>query len=240
MSNKKLTKELRETICGRVLKAAFATRLQTFATEEARIACDLYDEAIPAAHRALMAQLPESYFGASPGVTFHYFKRDAGGTERQVNLERPLRSLPDALAEKLPAHWRYRTSKTLCFNETRRMPNPALYSGLKLEGLDCAAVKAHESWLRRGAALEAEIAELERSVNCVLNSVTTVKRLLDAWPEVRPHLPDEALLDGERSLPTVIIADLNAKIEAAKGTFVAQPVTLEAGEVVTLMNAEAA
>lgn len=63
------------------------------------------------------------------------------------------------------------------------------------------------------AALEEDRSALRREVRSVLNSVTTVKRLLDVWPEAEKYLPDRP---ETPNLPAVVVADLNKKIEILK------------------------
>lgn len=52
---------------------------------------------------------------------------------------------------------------------------------------------------------------LYQRVHRVINSVTTVKRLLEVWPEVKDFLPEENS-GPAGGLPTEIIADLNKEI----------------------------
>lgn len=50
----------------------------------------------------------------------------------------------------------------------------------------------------------------------VLGSVSTVERLLEVWPTVKKFIPAEALEERARTLPAVLVANLNATIQALK------------------------
>lgn len=240
MSNKKLTKDLREEIYGCVLRATFDTRLKEYAAELPPLVDAMYDALVPEEHRKVMAQLPRSYLEWRECGSFYYVVEDGRGRSVYEQLARPLLDLPSEVYRSLPTGWNSRNRNSLCFSEGRPVPSYLNRQGFVFEEREHPVVQAFEEWRRRGVALEAEINEVGNAIWAVLMSVTTVKRLLDAWPEVRPHIPDEALFDRDRSLPTIVIADLNAKLAAAKGTFVATPVALDAGEIVTEMVKESA
>lgn len=63
--------------------------------------------------------------------------------------------------------------------------------------------------------LESALAELKRELHCravaVIDSVTTVKRLLEVWPEVHDFLPEENA-GPVGNLPAVLVSDLNAAL----------------------------
>lgn len=63
----------------------------------------------------------------------------------------------------------------------------------------------------RKEALNAKRADLRAQVRAILNSVTTVKALLKAWPEAKELLP-ENLEEAKAQLPALVVADLNAMI----------------------------
>jgi hypothetical protein len=58
------------------------------------------------------------------------------------------------------------------------------------------------------AALEEKRRDLRARAVAVIESVTTVKRLLEVWPEVHDFLPEENA-GPQGNLPTVLIEDLN-------------------------------
>ena len=60
-------------------------------------------------------------------------------------------------------------------------------------------------------ALDEERATLSAQVRGALSKFTTVKRLLDAWPEAKELLPDR-LPEAKPALPAIRTEDLNALI----------------------------
>lgn len=64
--------------------------------------------------------------------------------------------------------------------------------------------------------LKCEKAIIEKECNTILKSVTTVKQLLDVWPEVEKYLPCTAKSIDNRSLPMVQVQQLNDKLELYK------------------------
>jgi len=63
----------------------------------------------------------------------------------------------------------------------------------------------------RSKACEDARADLRAQVRAMVNSVTTVKRLLDMWPEAAELMPDN-LAPTKTNLPAVVVSDLNALI----------------------------
>lgn len=71
-------------------------------------------------------------------------------------------------------------------------------------------------------ALDDEQATLSAQVRGALSKFNTVKRLLDAWPEVKELLPDR-LLEAKPTLPAIRTEDLNALIGLPSEEAAAQP-----------------
>lgn len=55
---------------------------------------------------------------------------------------------------------------------------------------------------------------LMNKINPILNSCTTVKKLLETWPEVKEHIPDHILAPEPLALPAVLVDDVNAAIKS--------------------------
>jgi hypothetical protein len=69
------------------------------------------------------------------------------------------------------------------------------------------------AYIDNETAMRKEQREISAAVNATLNSVTTVKRLLEVWPEAAKYLPKNP---DKPQLPALRIDDLNARIAAAK------------------------
>lgn len=60
-------------------------------------------------------------------------------------------------------------------------------------------------------ALDDRAASIRAAVRAACKSVTTVKKLLDAWPEVKELLPPD-VEEAKINLPTLVVSDLNSMI----------------------------
>lgn len=79
---------------------------------------------------------------------------------------------------------------------------------------------APEGWFPKTSkaikeAMEKDLQERERAlrakVKAVIESVTTVGRLVEVWPEVQDFLP-EVMAGPKGNLPATLISDLNAEL----------------------------
>lgn len=92
----------------------------------------------------------------------------------------------------------------------KRLPNKMINAVTKIYDVDHPIAAAHETIRRDEVDLSKEIEDAARTTKAVIDSVSTVKRLIAVWPEVdefaRPYLED-----GERKalLPDIPRAALN-------------------------------
>lgn len=144
-----------------------------------------------------------------------------GGPEEAARLEKAAAKIEKALSE-LPnalvnsdypirrSDMAYRANLgglrvNLVFPAERLCP-----SGLTFTGDHPLVCRFHEL-LNREAELDKRRSDLKTQVRAVLNSCTTVKKLLDVWPEVKELLPQQ-LEEARAQLPAVQTADLNAAL----------------------------
>lgn len=83
-------------------------------------------------------------------------------------------------------------------------------TGAVFEGDHPLVLQFHEL-TNRGADIEKRSSDLRIQVNAVLDSCTTVKKLLDVWPEAKELLPTD-VEEARPQLPAVQTAELNALI----------------------------
>lgn len=96
-------------------------------------------------------------------------------------------------------------------NDDKRIsPSDAVFLGD-----DPLVLKFHEL-LNRETDLDKRCRDLKAKIRAVLNSCTTVKKLLDVWPEAKELLPEQ-LEEARPQLPAVQTADLNAAIGLPTG-----------------------
>ena len=101
----------------------------------------------------------------------------------------------------------YRTT----FAEYRSIPNDAVCArlSLALAGNEAILDELHEIEAER-CAIRAQRGQLKAEIYAVLNSVTTVDRLGEVWPEGLTELPPEWL--APKSVPAPLVEDLNKRI----------------------------
>lgn len=83
-------------------------------------------------------------------------------------------------------------------------------SGLVFHGDNPLVLRFHELQNREGSIKE-RADGLRLKIRAVLNSVTTVKKLLDVWPEAKELLPAQ-LEEARVQIPAVQTASLNAEL----------------------------
>jgi len=205
---KRLNKELANDIVNNVLRATFKDRFASLVEEEKKLGDRVYLEAIPEEHLKLMRKLPATYFVQS----YHAQPRGLDG----YLIDHPLhRSWYDLYALFSGSYYRFGNSGILM---SGCKPIPAQYQNNARWGVVSASLIAEiESWKARYEQLFDEASKLKTKIEVVMLSVRTVKALLETWPECKPYIPECAFAVDDRSLPMVVIADLNEAISKAKG-----------------------
>ena len=205
---KRLNKELANDIVNNVLRATFKDRLASLIEEEKKLGDRVYLEAIPEEHLKLMRKLPATYFVQS------YHARPRGLDD--CLIDHPLhRSWYDLYALFNGSYYRIGNPGILMSD---CKPIPAQYQNSARWGDVSASLIAEiESWKARYQQLFDEAHKLKTKIETVMLSIRTVKALLEIWPECKPYIPEYAFAADDRSLPMVVIADLNEAISKAKG-----------------------
>lgn len=70
----------------------------------------------------------------------------------------------------------------------------------------------HAAFRKAKDALSLEKSGAKSSAQAILDSVTTVKKLIEVWPEVEPFVKQFQQTDTGRYLPALPIKDLNARL----------------------------
>lgn len=204
---KRLNKELANDIVNNVLCATFKDRLASLIEEEKKLGDRVYLEAIPEEHLKLMRKLPATYFTQS----YHALPRGRDG----YIIDHPLhRSWYELYAIINGSYFRY-GSNGIMMSDSR--PIPALYQQGRWGDIPESLITEIEAWKARYRQLLDEASKLKTKIEMVMLSIRTVKALLETWPECRPYIPEYAFAADDRSLPMVVIADLNEAISKAKG-----------------------
>lgn len=143
------------------------------------------------------------------------------------SIEEQLKRLPDKLVSYSEPLRRsdmiYRANVgglriNLSLDGERLCPN-----GIVLEGDHPLAARFHELE-NQEAAIKDRCDALRLKIRAVLNSVTTVKKLLDVWPEAKELLPTQ-LEEARIQLPAVQTASLNAELGLPSDPLDTPPIT---------------
>lgn len=204
MTSTRLTRNIREALMKKLITRAFRERAQTLVERQCDFAGRVYDDALKP-HLERIAAIPEGWLPTDDDIKVsfgsHYTQLDFGNGLSHT-IHHALRS----------AGAKARTDKAGNRIE-RRFPS-------KFRGV-CAKVYAathplseefHNLQVEQ-EALVAEIERAQRTTKSTLESVTTVKKLIEVWPEVE-EFAKQYLDNGERKavLPAIPRAELNSQL----------------------------
>jgi len=189
MASKRLTDTMRQRAIWNVLNTTFNDRIEALRARETDLGDRVYRRFM-GDHEAAMYSLPAGYF-----------------------LERESTHIEIAKSDDRDATQRFR----LAFSKSRRVPatffdNWVQYTLKK----DDPLVPLLLSLDRDKSELAKEKDALEQKITPVLNSVTTVPKLLEVWPEAKDYLPPEAFETNTAGVPAVLVSELNQAIATAK------------------------
>jgi len=186
MASQKLTNSVRDKIVQNALKNAFAVELEALDADKVAFAKMVYDHIVPREHQEVLAKVPKEYLNRSYTIT--------------IKLRAP--------GSDTPAYTRVSVS----MGEERPQPHDLFYNNCSIEDATLYAVwsKINE----RGDRIHNARAKLREKITQVVQSVSTVKRLLEVWPEGKEFIPAIALAPAA-SLPAVVVGDLNDMLAKA-------------------------
>lgn len=94
--------------------------------------------------------------------------------------------------------------------EDRPVPHVKYHTTLKVYGARDPISEAYQEWESDTKSLRESRSRLEVEIRGALDSVTTIKRLLELWPELEPFVPK----DGVKTLlPAINVSTLNAALK---------------------------
>lgn len=207
IKTKRMSRELASEIVNNVLRATFKDRFVSLVEEEKKLGDRVYLEAIPEEHLKLMRKLPATYFVQSYHAQPH-------GLDGYL-IDHPLHRSWYNLYTIINGSYFRCGSSEIMMSDCK--PIPAQYQNARWGDVSASLVAEIESWKARYQQLFDEASKLKTKIEMVMLSVRTVKALLETWPECKPYIPECAFAADDRSLPMVVIADLNEAISKAKG-----------------------
>lgn len=190
MATVRLSTMIKEIVEERLLKNAFEKREQALKKAQHRFAGKIYNDVYSLKERKAMAGMPDGFMETSSSLKVQF-----RGDFTHVH-----------------------------FGESRRIASKHKYNCSKHK-YNCSKVyDANDPLCDEHVKLKQEADDLEREkrearvdLNAVLDRVTTVKRLIELWPEVEPWVKDfiEPPIDS-KNLPCLPISELNKTLGLEK------------------------
>lgn len=207
MATARLTKNIREALLKKLMRRAFQERAQAMVDRCSAFALRVYEDAMER-HLPTVRSVPPGWLPSDNDVKVQI----AGDVVRLCfNGSMGNGSIPGDFREAGAEEAKVPGSVKGSFNRPE-MPYPAKFKGQVLKVYDASDLLAldHVQLTRDLEDLQAEMRAAKRSASVALDSVTTVKKLIEVWPEVE-EFAKHYLVDGERKavLPAIPRAELN-------------------------------
>lgn len=202
MTTTRLTNNIRTALLGRLMDHAFGDRARDIVSRAAAFAVRLHEDAM-GDDWARMQRLPEGWL-----PTISSIKVMIAGEVRSPTTDGALvgHSLPENL-RRAGAKRRHEEAPKM------RVPSAKQNNVLKVYAHDHPLALEYLELEAEQASLDIEIGRAYRSAKAAVESVGTVQKLIEVWPEAEAFASD-FLHNGERKavLPAIPRADLNAAL----------------------------
>lgn len=215
MAAARLTKNIREALLRQLITRAFRDRAQALVQRSSDFAVRVYEDAM-APHLKAIRALPPGWLVSDDDVKVQFAGDMArlcfNGTLGSGSLDSEFRQ---AGAKEVDVPGSVKGS----FNRPN-MPFPKKYQGQCVKVYDATEPLAEEytQLTREVEDLKAEVKAASRAATVAMESVTTVGKLIEVWPEVE-EFARAYLHNGERKavLPAIPRAELNAALGLPPG-----------------------
>lgn len=210
MATARLTRHIRESLLKKLITRAFQERAQDIVNRCAALAVEFYEDALSKDLEAIRA-LPPGWLPTNDDLKVYV----AGDMERLCfNGSLGNGCLSHVLRQTGAEEASVEGSVKGSFNRPH-LPFPAKFRGQCLKQYEAGHPLEQKLTALKGELedFETEVTRASKTAEAAMNSVTTVKKLIEVWPEVeefaRPYL-----VNGEQRaiLPAVPRAELNAKL----------------------------
>lgn len=190
----RLTNDLRETIAHDILRHRFTEQVDALIADRAALADAVYADLYRKADREKMEALPKGWLPEEHNIGVQF---GAEGHTYQ-NLE-----FCGAFYGPLGGMRTVKDGERI----TRRVPHKHRSGCAKAYEPSHKLVARYQELATRQADMDSEFKAAKRQTLAALNSVQTIKRLIEAWPEVAPFASKYE--DAPRQLPSVPTDTLN-------------------------------
>jgi hypothetical protein len=172
MTSTRLTNDIRESLTRDIMRHRFTADVDDLLATQAAFAMRVYDDLFNADMRTAMSALPDGWLNDSDdiGVQFGY----VGGSNVYTRLW-----FSGYLTGSLGQLQTKRDTK-----KTMRVPASKAHGCVKVYDPSHPLSKDFDRIRIRTKSLRENVDTAKRSVETALNAVTTIKRLVETWPEV--------------------------------------------------------
>lgn len=186
MKSKRLTTSMRDKITAAVVDDALKARREQHQLHRAQLADEVYASVV-GEHEATMKRLPTGYCDVSRALRVEVIESGQHGRRYHLGL-----------------------------SDDRLFPAFARFHAL-LEARSGSEIAERLAQLEvEKENIDKDAEGLREKVIQVVHSVSTVAKLIEVWPEVKPYLPPEATQEDAVNLPAIVVADLNQVLAQAK------------------------
>lgn len=195
----KLTKWMREGIAKKVMIHRFREQADALAADYAALAADVYNDLYTEAERKKMDALPEGWLPTSDDVYVQF--GESGRTYQHLRFDGDLYGVARRYASSREGD---RIRKRILAKHNR--------SGCAKVYEDKHELSQRASALREREAEMAKAADAaQRQIEAALNSASTIKRLVEMWPEIEPFAADYD--DKPKPVPALPTDQLNKLLD---------------------------
>jgi hypothetical protein len=191
MASVKLTKDLRAEIVNNASKDAYKAELDLLDADIAIFSAKVYrDKIVSEQIEKLADKLPNAFCVRTNAVTIRFKSQDGYGAVKQ--------------------------GVTLKLDKARPLPEYLRYGTFDI--VDVALLQEAQTFAKRRDEINSSRNDLQTQVRGVVNSATTVDKLLEVWPECKQFIPETALTPIVKlKLPAIVVSGLNELLEKATG-----------------------
>lgn len=210
MATQRLTKNIRKDLCDKLLERAFKARAQEIVQEIHEFAIELYRDVLGDDVERVM-ELPDGWLPKGSEVTVVF-----AGEVQCVYFGGSFSHIVDLNLRRVGAESIEPVEKVNRGRYGRwEMPMPAKMTRGASKSYDARhpLCERYKALGNKETDLIQEMDSARRTAEAAMNSVTTVKKLIEVWPEVE-EFAKVYLNNGERKavLPMIPRAALNAKL----------------------------
>lgn len=192
----KLTTYIRENLAKDLLKHRFGDAAAALVADRAAFALKVYNDLYSEAERKKMAALPDGWLGKSSSITVQFGEGSGYG---QIEFSGSVYGDVHAVM-KAPVNAVYRL---VAYHHLRGCAK--VYE--RTHGFS----DEYDALRERQEDLATQISQARRQTEAALTKATTLKRLVEIWPEIEPFV--EKYADKPKPLPALPTNELNALLD---------------------------